>query len=131
MFVKRVEPKISVWIIIFIISFYLISYFLISSNDQNMTNVWRLREISEKENYGTAAGGREKRWRIVRPVIKTTPRMTCPPSSGSPWAIFSTVITETMAEHAMILAESIKVTNKVTDTETDTETDRDIDELFQ
>ena len=109
--VKKVEPKNAVWIIIFIISsLYLISYFCISSNDPNRTKKWRLR-VSEKEKYGygTVVGGREKRWRIVRPVITTAPRMSCPPSSGSPWAIFSTVITETMAEHAMILAESIKV----------------------
>ena len=110
LFVKKVEPKIAIWFFIFIISLYLISYFCISSKDQSIKKVWRLREISEKEKYGTAVGGREKRWRIIKPVITKAPRMSCPPSSGSPWAIFSTVITETMAEHAMILAESIKVT---------------------
>ena len=56
--------------------------------------------------------GRERRWRIPRQSL-TAPRMTCPPSSGSPWAIFSTVVTETMAEHAMVLAESIKVTDNL------------------
>ena len=70
--VKKVEPKNAVWIIIFIISsLYLISYFCISSNDPNRTKKWRLR-VSEKEKYGygTVVGGREKRWRIVRPVMQ-------------------------------------------------------------
>ena len=53
--------------------------------------------------------GRERRWRIARPL--PAPRLTCPPSPGSPWAILSTVVTDTMGEHAMVLAQSIKVSN--------------------
>ena len=65
--------------------------------------------MNKNKEHGTAGqtcGVRERRWRISKPL--SAPVLTCPPSSA-PWALVSTVVTETMAEHAMVLAESLKV----------------------
>ena len=60
----------------------------------------------EHGTIGQTSRVRERRWRITRTV--EAPVLICPPSSA-PWVILSTVVTETMAEHAMVLAKSVKV----------------------